>query len=128
MGAALSVDLRARVVAACRDEGATYEEAASRFGVGYASVSRWMRLQRETNQLAAQPLPGRVPRIDEAGRLFVRQFVESRPDTTLKELAEAYRESRGPLLALCIFHRALTKLGLTRKKRRSTRANESATT
>ncbi len=87
-----------------------------------------MRLQRETNQLAAQPLLGRVPRIDEASRLFVRSFVESRPDTTLKELAEAYREPRGPLLALCIFHRALTTLGLTRKKRRSTRANESATT
>ena len=127
MGAALSVDLRARVVAACRDEGATYEEAASRFGVGYASVSRWMRLQRETNQLAARPLPGRVPRIDEAGRSFVRQFVESRSDATLKELAEAYRESQGPLLALSIFHRALAKLGLTRKKRRSTRPNENAT-
>ncbi len=87
-----------------------------------------MRLYRETNQLAAQPLPGRVPRIDEAGRSFIRQFVESRPDATLKELAEAYRDSQGPLLALCIFHRALVNLGLTRKKRRSTRASENATT
>jgi transposase len=128
MGAALSVDLRSRVVAACRDEGATYEEAASRFGVGYASVSRWLRLHRETDQLEPQPLPGRTPRIDAAGRSFVRAFVEAHPDATLKELAEAYRESRGPLLALCIFHRTLAKLGLTRKKRQFTRRNESATT
>ena len=89
MGAALSVDLRTRVVAACRDEGATYEEAARRFGVGYASVSRWLRLYRQTNQLEARPLPGRTPRIDEAGRLFVRQFVESRPDASFTSTARS---------------------------------------
>jgi transposase-like protein len=83
MGAALSVELRARVVSACRDEGMTYEEAASRFGVGHASVSRWMRLYRETNQLKAKPYPGRTPRIDEVGQALVRQLVETRPDATL---------------------------------------------
>jgi transposase len=128
MGAALSVDLRARVVGACRDEGMTYEEAASRFGVGYASVSRWIRLYRETNQLKAKPFPGRTPRIDEVGQALVRHLVETRPDATLLELAQAYGESRGIRLAPSILHRALAKLGLTRKKRRSTRPSESATT
>jgi transposase len=128
MGAALSVDLRARVVSACRDEGMTYKEAACRFGVGYASVSRWMRLYRETNQLKAKPFPGRTPRIDEVGQALVRQLVETRPDATLLELAQAYGESRGTRLAPSIMHRALAKLGLTRKKRRSTRPSESAKT
>ncbi len=127
MGAALSVDLRARVVGACLD-GTTYDEAADRFGVGYASVSRWMRLYRETNQLAAKPFPGRKPRIDDAGHEFIRQLVEARPDATLSEFAHAYFESRGARVAPCIIHRALAKLGLTRKKRRFTQPSVSAKT
>ena len=44
MSKALSVDLRVRVVAAVA-AGATHREAAERFGVSAASVSRWRNLQ-----------------------------------------------------------------------------------
>lgn len=122
----MSVDLRGRVVKACL-EGLTYEEAASRFDVGYASVSRWLRLYRETKRLEPKPLPGRAPRIDEAGLVLVRKLVEQRADATLDELAKAYGELCGARLAPCIMHRALAKLGLTRKKRRFTRVSANAT-
>jgi len=46
MSKALSVDRRTRVLAAVA-EGATHREAAERFGVSAASVSRWLALQRE---------------------------------------------------------------------------------
>ncbi len=44
MSKALSVDLRVRVLAAV-SAGATHREAAERFGVSAASVSRWRNLQ-----------------------------------------------------------------------------------
>lgn len=43
---ALSLDLRILVVAAVNG-GASYREAAERFGVSAASVSRWRNLQRQ---------------------------------------------------------------------------------
>jgi transposase len=119
MTAALSVDLRERVVTACLEEGLTYGEAATHFAVGYASVSRWLRLFRETQQLEPKPLPGRTPRIDEAGMAIVRRLVSERPDATVVELAETYGSETGARLAPCIMHRALARLGLTRKKRQS---------
>ena len=118
MATALSVDLRKRVVAACTLEGASYEEAAARFGVGRASVSRWLRLFRETEALHPKPLPGRVPRIDKSGEALVEELVQARPDATVAELAEAFRMRVGCRpIATCIMHRALDRLGLTRKKR-----------
>jgi transposase len=45
MSRALSLDLRVRVLAAVR-AGATHCEAADRFGVSAASVSRWRTLER----------------------------------------------------------------------------------
>ena len=117
------MDLRERVVRACLEEGLTYAQAASRFDVGYATVNRWLRLQRETHQLEPKPLPGRVPRIPQDKLALVRELVQQRPDATVKELAAEFGARTGIRLATCIMHRALAKLGLTRKKRASTRAN-----
>ena len=44
MSRALSVDLRVRVLGAVL-AGATHREAADRFGVSAASVSRWRKLE-----------------------------------------------------------------------------------
>jgi transposase len=54
MSKALSADLRSRVVAAVK-AGASHREAAARFGVSAASVSRWRRLDREQGDVR----PGR---------------------------------------------------------------------
>lgn len=43
MSKALSLDLRTRVLAAVSD-GSSHREAAARFGVSAASVSRWRAL------------------------------------------------------------------------------------
>src|SRR4051812_36939155 len=57
MSKALSVDLRTRVLAAVA-AGATHRDAASRFGVSAASVSRWRRLEREKGCVRPGPLGG----------------------------------------------------------------------
>lgn len=57
MSKALSVDLRTRVLAAVA-AGATHREAAVRFGVSAASVSRWRRRERAKGDVAPGPLGG----------------------------------------------------------------------
>jgi transposase len=55
MSRALSVDLRVRVLGAVAS-GATHREAAERFGVSAASVSRWRKRERDQGD----PRPGRL--------------------------------------------------------------------
>ena len=55
MAAALSLDLRARVIAAV-DAGTSCREAAERFGVGHASAVRWYARYRVEGAIAAKPM------------------------------------------------------------------------
>ena len=61
MSLALSLDLRRRVVAAVDEEGLTHRQAAERFKVSAASVSRWRAQAREKGEPRAGPV-GRGPR------------------------------------------------------------------
>ena len=56
MSMALSLDLRRRVLAAVREEGLSHRQAAERFRVSAASVSRWRRLVREKGDPRPGPL------------------------------------------------------------------------
>jgi transposase len=122
MAWAHSIDLRERVIATYVEGGVSYEEVATRFRIGRATVDRWLRRHRETGSVA--PLPhrsGNRPKVDEMGLVLLRELVEAKPDATLKELSIAYRERTAVTLALCMVHRALARLGMTRKKRLSMR-------
>lgn len=129
MARPISNDLRERVVSAFERGEGTYLQLAERFGVGEASVSRWLRIKRERGDVS--PLPhksGRRPTFDEEGLKELRQLVDEQPDATLAELSARYAERRGVVVALNIICRALQRLELRRKKRPSTRRNSSAQT
>ncbi len=72
MSKAVSVDLRTRVLAAVA-ERPTHREAAERFGVSAASVSRWRALQRERGDVLPGPLGGdrRSGRVEAAAGLIL---------------------------------------------------------
>ena len=124
MSWACSIDLRERVAAAYLAGGVTYTEVAERFSVGRATVSRVLRRRRETGSVEPKAhRSGNTPKVDEKGRELLRQLVDERPDATLDELAITYRERTEVKLALCMVYRSLSALGITRKKRRSTRRN-----
>jgi transposase len=117
-----SIDLRKRVITAYLEGDTTYAKVAERFCIGEASVSRWLRLYRETGSVSPQPHGGgNRAKIDAEGLELLRQMVAKRPDATLKELAETYEDKRSVTVALNIVYRALQRLGLTRKKRQFTR-------
>src|SRR4051794_5099291 len=86
MSKALSVDLRTRVLAAVV-QGATHREAAARFGVSAASVSRWRSLQRDHGDVRSGPLGGdrRSGRIEAVAPLVLEVLSQTR-DATIDEL------------------------------------------
>jgi transposase len=124
----ISVEVRERVVAAHREGKGTYEELADLFGVGTASVNRWLRLERETGSLVPKPPPGREPKLDEKGRAVLRELVEQDSDATLAELGKQIRERLGVKLVPSAVFKVLAKMGITRKKKTSTRPSGIATT
>ncbi len=123
----ISVDLRARVVAAHRAGQGSYAKLSELFRVGEASVSRWLRRDRE-GSLEPKPLPGRAPKLDERGRTVLRALVDADSDATLAELVERLRTEIGVVLGVSTLHKTLVKMGITRKKKTSTRRKEIAMT
>ena len=120
---AYSNDLRERVVAACDARDGTRETIAARFSVSVAWMRRLLQRRRETGSIAPKPRGGgRAPAFDaEAGRRL-RAAVRADDDATLKELARA----AGVSCCDSAVHRALERLGITRKKSRGGRPSRTA--
>ena len=97
MSKALSLDLRVRVLAAV-EAGASHREAAERFGVSAASVSRWRRLAREQGSPRPGPLGGdrRSARI-EAHAPVILALVDAKPDITLVEIKDGLAQQGVPV-------------------------------
>ncbi len=120
---AYSIDLRERVVAACDSRDGTREQIAERFSVSVAWVRKLIRQRRETGSIAPKPRGGgRAPAFDSeaAGRL--REAVRADDDATLAELGRA----AGVSCCASAVHRALARLGVTRKKSRGGRPSRTA--
>ena len=120
---AYSIDLRERVVTACDAGDGTREQIAARFSVSVSWVRKLIRRRRETGSIAPRPRGGgRAPAFDaEAGRRL-REAVRADDDATLEELAGA----AGVSCCASAVHRALERLGITRKKSRSGRPSRTA--
>ena len=118
MPAPLSNDLRVRVIEGV-ENGETYEEVAARLCIGRASVSRVLRRWRETGKVDAKPTGGSVSPIDEDARAVLEWLVWSQPDATLERLVQLMHEETGIHTNDSTLSRVLAKMGLTRKKKRS---------
>jgi len=116
MGKPLSMDLRARALAAV-DGGVSRRSAARRFGVSVSSVIRWDAARRGTGGFAPKPQGGdmRSRRI-EAQRAVVMAAFEEERDQSLEELRARLAE-RGVATSTSALSRFFQRHGLTRKKR-----------
>ena len=123
MAAPLSVDLRERIVAAV-EAGASRREAAERFSVSASCAVKLVRRWRETGSVAPGQIGGQKRHALADHAQHVRALVAARPDATLDELWAGLREE-GVLVGRTSIHRFLRAMGLTLKKRRSTRASRS---
>jgi transposase len=116
MSRALSVDLRVRVLAAVA-AGLSHREAAERFGVGAASVSRWRKLEREQGDPKPKALGGdrRSGRIEAHGATILGLLNET-TDLTLEELRRQLAD-KGLIFGDGTVRRFLKRHRITRKKR-----------
>ena len=119
MSRALSFDLRVRVLAAVR-AGATPREAADRFGVSAASVSRWRTLERNQGDARAKALGGdrRSGRI-EAHHEAVMAALGPDGDATIEEVRRDLA-ARGLAFGFGTIQRFFARHAITRKKRPGT--------
>ena len=117
MGAPISKDLRERVVAAYKAGRGTYREIAELFGVGEASVDRWLRLARENDDVEAAPHGGGTPAKVPAEKYpELARLVAEKPDRTVVEIRDEWERRQGVDLSRSAMQRALLKAGFTWKK------------
>jgi transposase len=119
MSKALSLDLRVRVLAAVH-AGASHREAAERFGVSAASVSRWRTREREQGEARPKALGGdrRSKRI-EACYDAVMAALGPDKDATIEEVRQALG-AQGLVFGFGTIQRFFVRHAITRKKRRRT--------
>ena len=115
---AYSLDLRQKVVAAVERGDSTIEGVASSFGVGQTFVKKMLRQHRETGDLRPRPHGGgHTPRLSAKHLKLLRAEVARSPDKTIPALRDHLAERAGVAVSAPTVSRALSRLGLSRKKK-----------
>ena len=111
---ALSNDLRERILAAFDRHEGSYRKLAVRFSVNVSTITKLLKLRRETGSIEPRPHAGGVePILDAKSLKRLRRLVEKTPDATLEQL----KQGLGISGSIMIVWRGLEKLGITRKKK-----------
>jgi transposase len=127
MGAPISKDLRKRVVAAYKAGRGTYQEIADLFGIGEASVDRWLRLDRERGCVDAAAHGGGNPaKVPQEKYPKLVRLVTEKPDRSVLEIRDEWERREGVSLSRSAMQRALLKAGFTWKKNAFVRVNNNA--
>jgi transposase len=110
----LSNDLRKRILDAVDNQEGSRRKLAARFKVNTSTITKLLRLWRETGSFEPRPHGGGVePTLDHAALQRLAKLVEKAPDATLETL----RQEMGVTGSRMIICRALQKLGLPLKKK-----------
>ena len=119
----LSLDLRERIVAAYDAKEGTREEVAKRFKVSLGMVKKLLGQRSQTGDLRPRHrFSGRKARLLPGHGAALKQLIVREPDVTLAEMKVRLQLD----CTVAAIHWAVTKLGLTYKKRRSMRPNRTA--
>jgi transposase len=121
MSKALSLDLRVRVLAAVH-AGATHREAAERFGVNAASVSRWRTREREPKALGGDRRSKRI----EAYHEIVMAALGPDGDATIEEVRRTLA-AQGLSFGFGTIQRFFARHDITRKRPRTLRSKAAPT-
>lgn len=103
-----SKDLRIRVVNRVKESKELHQQIADNFGIGVATLRRWIQLYKETGSVEHKvPTVTRPRKVDYKK---VQKFVEKNPDKTLKEIGERFK------ISAFASHKIIRKLNITYKK------------
>jgi transposase len=122
--AAYSLDLRQKIFRAWERRFGSQRTIADVFGVSLAFVEKVLRQYRATGDIAPKPhAGGQKPRLDATAQAIIRRLVSAHPDATLQELGTGVAAETGVRVSVATMCRVLQRLGLPRKKSRSTPAS-----
>jgi transposase len=125
MKKAISLDLRERIVSAYEGKEGTREEVAKRFKVSVGMVKKLMAQRNRTGDLRPRyRYCGRKARLEPEHGERMRKLVGQEPDVTLEEI----KQRLGLGCTIGAIHWVLARMGLTYKKRRSTRPSKAGPT
>lgn len=110
------MDLRERVLS-CIASGVSGRQAAKRFGVSAASVSRWRTREREQGDVQPRAQGGdrKSHRID-VHQATIMALLKSSPDITIEELRDSLSKKR-PAVRYGTISSFFERHKITRKKR-----------
>lgn len=121
------IELRRRVVEAYRAGlSGTYQATAALFGVGQASVSRWLRRLRETGDVAYKARGGNNPRRVDLD--WLRGHCQAHPDARIPDRIDAWEQHSGERVSHGAMWGAIHAIGWSFKKRPPSRGNATAST
>lgn len=121
---AYSIDLRHKILQACERRLGSQRALADLFGVSLSFVEKLLRRHRTTGNIAPKPhAGGQRPSLDAAAHTLIQQLVHVNADMTLEELCARVANERGIHVSVATMCRVLQRLGLPRKKSRSTPAS-----
>jgi transposase len=119
-----ALDLRQKILHAYDQQLGSQRALAALFGVSHAFLEQLLRRRRTTGEIAPRPhAGGRRPRCDPAALALLGQLVREQPVATLEELCAQLHHRRGLRLSVATMCRVLQRLGLSRNKSPSMRAN-----
>lgn len=126
MARAFSDDLRCRILKAYERGGASLRELAERFGVSWEYVRKIRKQQLRYGQMerVVQKRHGPVSRVTPEVQQYLRRELGTHPDLTLWELQGELQKRRQVLLSKSLLGLWLQRMGLRRKKNRSTRKSK----
>ncbi len=115
---AYPIELRERVVKAYRRDDKSTIEVAEEYSVGSATLTRWLRLERETGSLEPREHGGgRTSPIDEEAEKFLRRLIAKNPDVLISEMVKELKEKLKINTSESAIGRALARMEITRKKK-----------
>jgi transposase len=112
-----SKDLRLRVVQAYENHEGSMRQIAARFRLSLSCVRDLLTRYRTTGDVAPKPHGGGYPaKLGPAGLEALKTLVHATPDATLQELRTRLSATQQVIVSPATISRALTTLGLSRKK------------
>jgi transposase len=112
-----SIDLREKVIEALETGRGTQQEIADLFNVSRSFVQSMVRIKRDRGTLAPKAQRhGPEAKIRSEHEQLVRDFIAEQNDATLDETREHLEKVVGVRVSHPTMSRALSKLGLGRKK------------
>jgi len=123
-----SQDLRDRVLDAVEKDGMSRRAAAERFEISEASAIKWVERLERTGSRSAARMGGYKPRKLDPHREFLEAARAEKSDTTLQALCDRLLAERGVRADTSMMSRFFRRLGVTFKKRPSSRASRTVRT